>query len=174
MIQKGLLTTSDRLELLEGFLIKKMTVNPPHAFVTETISDALSHLFTDGRFVNAQQPITMKDSEPEPDVCVVRGQRRDFVQRHPTPPDVVLLIEVSDSTLQQDQTWKKRIYAQAGIPVYWIVNLPDRQIEVYTDPSGVSANPTYRNLITYQEDDEIPVAVDGVETAVFSVRDLLP
>ena len=113
MIQKDVLTTNDRLELLEGFLIEKTTVNPFHAFVTETINDVLSHLCTNGRFVNAQQ-------------------------------------------------------------LYWIVNLPDRQIEVYTEPSGVSANPTYRNLITYQEDDEIPVAVDGGETAVFSVRDLLP
>ena len=174
MIQRGLLTTNDRLELLEGMLIKKMTVNPPHAFVTETIDKTFARLFSDNFFNSSQQPVTMDDSEPEPDVFVVRGKRRDFVQNHPTPEDVALLVEVSDSTLQQDQTWKKGIYAQAEIPVYWIVNLPQRQIEVYTEPSGASANPIYRQLVIYQENDEIPVVVDGVETAVIPVSDLLP
>jgi Uma2 family endonuclease len=174
MIQKGLLTTNDRLELLEGFLIEKMTVNPPHAFATATISEVFARLLTDGRFVNSQQPITMQDSEPEPDVFIVRGKRRDFVQSHPAPKDVALLVEVSDATLQQDQTWKKRIYARAGIPVYWIVNLPERQIEVYTEPLSASSSPTYRHLAIYREEDEIPLVVDGVETAVIPVRDLLP
>ncbi|NKQ36920.1 MAG: Uma2 family endonuclease [Chloroflexi bacterium] len=174
MIEAGTLTENDRLELLEGFLVEKMTINPPHSFVTETISEMLARLFPDAFFVNTQQPVTLPDSEPEPDVSVIRGKRRDFVQHHPGPDDVVLLIEVSDATLQQDQTWKKRIYARAEIPVYWIVNLPDRQIELYSEPSGASAHPTYRHLVTYQEDDEIPVAVDGVETAVLPVRELLP
>ena len=174
MIQRGLLTTNDRLELLEGMLIKKMTVNPPHAFVTETIDKTFARLFSGNLFNSSQQPITMKDSEPEPDVFVVRGKRRDFAQNHPGPEDVALLVEVSDSTLQQDRTWKKRIYAQANIPVYWIVNLPDRQIEVYTEPVSASSNPTYRHQVIYWEDDMIPVIVDGVETAVIPVRDLLP
>ncbi len=116
----------------------------------------------------------MQDSEPEPDVFIVRGQRRDFVQSHPAPEDVALLAEVSDATLQQDQTRKKRIYARAGIPVYWIVNLPERQIEVYTEPLSASPSPTYRHLVIYREEDEIPLAVDGMETAVIPVRDLLP
>lgn len=174
MIQRGLLTTNDRLELLEGMLIKKMTVNPPHAFVTETIAETFARLIANGRFINSQQPITMEASEPEPDVFIVRGQRRDFTQSHPTPKDVALLVEVSDSTLKQDQTWKKRIYAQADIPVYWIVNLPDRQIEVYTKPVSRSSNPTYRHRVIYWEGDMIPLVVDGVETAVLPVSDLLP
>ncbi|MCP4423648.1 MAG: Uma2 family endonuclease [Chloroflexi bacterium] len=128
MIQKGLLTTNDRLELLEGLLVKKMTVNPPHAFVTETIGEVFARLLANGRFVNSQQPITMQESEPEPDVFVVRGQRRDFAQSHPAPEDVALLVEVSDSTLQQDQTWKnasthKREFQCIGLLIYLIVRL---------------------------------------------------
>lgn len=174
MIAAGTLTENDRLELLEGFLVEKMTVNPPHSFTTDQIRDELTAVIPTGYFVKSQQPLTTVDSEPEPDVMIVAGDKRRFAQRHPGPEDVALLVEVSDSTLLQDQTWKKRIYAQAGIPVYWIVNLQDRQIEVYSEPSGASANPTYRHLITYQEDEMVPVVVAGEETAVIPVRDLLP
>ncbi len=174
MIEAGLLTENDRLELLEGYLVEKMTVNPPHSFTTDQLRDELMSIVGQHYFVKSQQPITTEDSEPEPDVMVVKGKKRSFVNRHPGPVDVPLVIEVSDATLHQDQTWKKRIYAQANIPVYWVVNLADRQIEVYTEPSGASANPTYRHLVTYQEDDEIPVVLDGVQTTLFLVRDLLP
>ena len=174
MIEAGLLTENDRLELLEGYLVEKMTVNPPHSFTTDQLRDELMSIVGQHYFVKSQQPITTEDSEPEPDVMVVKGKKRSFVNRHAGPGDVPLVIEVSDATLHQDQTWKKRIYAQANIPVYWVVNLADRQIEVYTEPSGASANPTYRHLVTYQEDDEIPVVLDGVQTALLLVRNLLP
>lgn len=174
MIAAGMLTENDRLELLEGFIVEKMTVNPPHAFVTETLRDHLGNLNAEGFFVNAQQPITMEESEPEPDVVVVWGERRNFRLRHPGPEDVTLIIEVADSTLHQDQTWKKRIYARAGIPVYWIVNLNDRHIEVYSQPSGPTSNPTYHRLATYYETDAIPVILSGTEITRLPVRNLLP
>lgn len=174
MIEVGTLTENDRLELLEGLLVEKMTVNPPHSFTTGQLYDELTAVLPPGYFVRSQQPMTTADSEPEPDVMVVAGEKRRFVDRHPGPTDVLLLVEVSDATLQLDQTWKKRIYAQAGIPVYWIVNLPERQIEVYSEPSGPAAHPAYRHLVTFQEDDDIPVVIAGKETAVFSVRELLP
>ncbi len=174
MIAAGMLTENDRLELLEGFMVEKMTVNPPHTFVTETLRDLLGSQIMEGFFVNAQQPITLEDSEPEPDVIIVKGVRRDFRARHPAPENVALVVEVADSTLLQDQTWKKRIYARAGIPVYWIVNLNERQIEVYAQPSGPTSNPTYHQLVTYHEADEIPVVLNGTEIARLLVRTLLP
>lgn len=174
MINVGTLTENDRLELLEGFLIEKMTVNPPHTFVTEMIRDLLADIIPGSFFVNSQQPITMSDSEPEPDVIVVHGTRRDFLKRHPRPENVALVVEVSDSTLNQDQNWKKRIYARAGIPAYWIVNLPDRQIELYTQPSGPTSSPTYHQLTTYHEEDVVPVFLDEKQIATLSVRELLP
>lgn len=174
MIEAGLLTENDHLELLEGFLIEKMTVNPPHSFTTDQIRDELMAILQSAYFVKSQQPITTDDSEPEPDVIVVRGNKRDFVKRHPEPQDVALVIEVSDATLLQDQTWKKRIYAQANIAIYWIVNLPERQIELYSQPSGPSDNPTYRQLTTYRETDQIPVILDNQEITTLPVHDLLP
>ena len=174
MLEAGFLTENDRLELLEGYLIEKMTVNPPHSFTTDQIRDELMATLKSGYFVKSQQPITTDGSEPEPDVIVVQGNKRDFVNRHPQPQDVPLVIEVSDSTLYQDQTWKKRIYAQASIATYWIDNLSERQIEVYSQPSGPSDNPTYHQLITYREADEIPVILNNQEIAQLSVRDLLP
>ncbi|MCB8945831.1 MAG: Uma2 family endonuclease [Ardenticatenaceae bacterium] len=174
MIEAGILTENDRLELLEGFLIEKMTIKPSHTFVTEILREILGRIIPDNFFVNNQQPITTSDSEPEPDVVVIQGQRRDFLENHPSAEDVALLIEVSDTTLYQDQTWKKRIYAQAGIAIYWIVNLSERQIEVYSQPSGPSDNPTYHQLITYHEAEQIPVILNGQEIAQLTVRDLLP
>ncbi|MCL4265877.1 MAG: Uma2 family endonuclease [Anaerolineae bacterium] len=116
----------------------------------------------------------MSDSEPEPAVLVVKGKRRDFIQRHPMPEEVALIVEVADSTINQDQNWEKRIYARAGIQVYWIVNLPERQIEVYTQPSGPTAHPTYHHMITYRESDTVPVVLDGEEVAALPVHELLP
>jgi Uma2 family endonuclease len=174
MIDAGLLTENDRLELLEGYLVEKMTVHPPHSFTTDHIRDELTSIIGPGVFIKSQQPITTEESEPEPDVMVVIGKKRDFVKRHPGPEHIALVIEVADSTVVQDQAWKKRIYARAGIPIYWIVNLPERQIEVYTQPSGATAHPTYRQLATYREGDEIPVVLAGEEIASLSVSELLP
>jgi Uma2 family endonuclease len=174
MIAAGMLTENDRLELLEGFMVEKMTVNPPHSFTTDQIRDELTAVLPPTNFAKSQQPITTADSEPEPDVMIVAGTKRDFVARHPAPENVALVVEVADSTLLQDQTWKKRIYARAGIPVYWIVNLNERQIEVYAQPSGPTSNPTYQQLVTYHEADEIPVVLNGTEIARLLVRTLLP
>ncbi|GIK55226.1 MAG: Uma2 family endonuclease [Chloroflexi bacterium] len=174
MIESGSLTENDRLELLEGYLVEKMTVHPPHSFTTDQIRDELTAIVGSEHFVKSQQPITTAESEPEPDVIVVKGRKRDFVQRHPGPEDVALVIEVADSTLAQDQNWKKRIYGRAGIAVYWIVNLTERQIEVYTQPSGLTAQPTYHHMVTYRETDEIPVVLGGVQIGALSVCNLLP
>lgn len=174
MIAAGLLTENDRLELLEGFLVAQMTITPAHSFTTDQLRDELMAIVPDPYFVKSQQPITAEDSEPEPDVMVVAGRKRDFAQRHPGPQDVALVIEVADSSLQQDKTWKKRIYAQAGIPVYWIVNLPGRQIEVYTQPSGPTFDPTYHQLATYHQADAVPLILDGTEINRLPVRGLLP
>lgn len=85
-----------------------------------------------------------------------------------------MVVEVADSTLEYDRTIKKQIYAHARIPVYWIVNLVDRLIEVYTDPSGPAEAPDYREHRDYLPEDEIPVILEGQEIGRLAVRDLLP
>jgi Uma2 family endonuclease len=116
----------------------------------------------------------LPEGEPEPDVALVRGDRREYVQRHPGPADVALAVEVADTSLARDRGIKKRMYAQAGISVYWIVNLIGRRIEVYTDPDRTSQTPDYRGHHDYEPSDTIPVVLDGVEVGTLSVAALLP
>jgi Uma2 family endonuclease len=172
MIAAGIFDEDDAVELLEGQIVNKMPKSRAHSIVTNLIIQALQQLIAASHHIESQEPITLETSEPEPDVVVLRGQILDY-QEHPQAQDVSLLVEVSDSSLQRDQTWKKQVYAEAEIPVYWIVNLPDRQIEVYSDPTGPSHNPNYRQLLSYGESDEIPVVIHGQEIGILTVESLL-
>jgi Uma2 family endonuclease len=134
MIESGILTEETKLELLEGLLVAKMPKNPQHSLSTNLLREAIAKVLPEGWYVTSQEPITLADSEPEPDVMVVRGQIRDYNDRHPTGEDLELAIEVSGSSLNRDRTLKQRIYANAEIPIYWILNLAERQLEVYTNP----------------------------------------
>ncbi len=174
MIHAGILTADDPVELLEGWLVTNMPKNPRHSVVTQLVRDTLAHILSSGWYVNTQEPITTTDSEPEPDVAVVRGNRRQYLDHHPGPHDVALVVEVADSSLQRDRSLKKRLYAAAGIPVYWLVNLIDGQLEVYTDPSGPAEQPDYRQQRNYSPADIVPVVIEAREVGRITVRDLLP
>src|SRR5262249_13642314 len=123
--------------------------------------------------VRIQCAITLTDSEPEPDVAVAEGEQRRYADRHPRARDLHLLCEVADSSLALDRTHKLRVYARARIPVYWIVNLQDNVIEVYTQPRG-GRTPTYLHRQDYSPDQDIPVIIGGREASRLAVRDLLP
>lgn len=114
------------------------------------------------------------ESEPEPDASVIRGQRRAFLQHHPMLTDVAMIGEVPDSSLDYDRGIKKRIYARASIPIYWIVNLADRCIEVFTAPTGSGEFPDYLQRQVFGEDDSVPVILDGNEVGRIVMRELLP
>lgn len=173
MIEAGILADDDPVELLEGWLVAKMPKNRPHSLATQLTRDALARLVPAGWYVDAQEPITMADSEPEPDIIVVRGERHDYVERQPYPADVGLVVEVADATLQRDRRLKLRLYADAGIVCYWIINLPQSQIEVYTDPAEKGDQAHYRQRSVYTTDDTLPVMLDGQEVGWLPVRDLL-
>jgi Uma2 family endonuclease len=85
-----------------------------------------------------------------------------------------LIVEVADSSLRRDRVFKKRLYAAAGILVYWVVNLPEARIEVYTDPSGPIERPDYHQRRDYGQSDTVPVLIDGVEVGRLPVHELLP
>lgn len=161
MVQSGILTDDDPVELLEGWLVTKMPKNPPHRLATQLLREALAQLAPAGWYVDAQEPITTADSEPEPDVVIVRGDRRLYRDRHPGPAEIALVVEVADSTLQRDRTTKQRLYAAAGIVAYWIVNLVEGQVEVYHEPTGPSAAPGYARRTDYRRDESIPLLLDG-------------
>jgi Uma2 family endonuclease len=174
MARAGILAVSDQVELLEGLLVTKMTKNPPHIVATGLVQDALAACLPKGWHVSVQDPIETAVSEPEPDVKLVRGSRRDYLRRNPGPGDVALVVEVSDNSLREDRTIKKAAYAGAGIPTYWIVNLIDRHVEVYTDPSGTVAPPDYGHREILVPADALSVVLDGVDVGQIPVADILP
>jgi Uma2 family endonuclease len=174
MSRFGILTEEDPVELLEGCLVLKMGINPKHWFATGQLRDWLIGLGLSNYFIHSQEPIVTDDSEPEPDVAVVRGSRLDHFEVTPNSRATALVVEVSDSTLLNDRTVKKRIYARAGIPVYWIVNLIDQQIEVYTQPimNGDQSDYTAHEIIGREGD--VRVVLDGREIGRLPVEKLMP
>ena len=139
MIQRGILTRNDKIELLEGDLIKMSAVGPRHAACVERLSEILQHEFGRTTSLRHQNPVELSNiSEPEPDITILRRRDDFYTNAHPTPDDVLLLIEISESTLAKDRGAKLSAYAKAGIVEYWIVNLQEDLIEVYTNPTGSS------------------------------------
>jgi Uma2 family endonuclease len=174
MIDIGILTADDPVEMLEGWIIEKMPKNLPHRIANKLTCNALENILPDGWYVDTQEPITLEDSEPEPDVVIVRGNTRDYSDRHPGSQDLALVVEIADSTLERDRTIKKRIYARAGIEVYWIINLFEEQIEVYTQPINSTEEATYSQRRDYKLGDEVTVFIEGREVGLLNIQDLLP
>jgi Uma2 family endonuclease len=174
LIEIGILTEEDNLELLDGYLVHKMSRNPPHDAALQLIQETLPRLLPAGWCLRMQSAITLSHSEPEPDAAIVRGNARTYSTRHPKPADIGLVIEVADSTLDGDRIDKGRIYAEAGITCYWIVNLVDRQIEVYTLPSSAAAVPSFAHRQDYRMGDDVPLLLDAAVVGNIPVRDLLP
>lgn len=173
MIDAGVLTGEDRVELIEGIVVQKMTQHPPHAVAIDYTLDALRPLMPDGWRLREQKPIELSDSEPEPDLVVVRGPLQRYETCHPRPADIALVVEVADTTLEGDRRVKGRMYARARIPVYWIINLNERRIEVYTEPKG-GKEPAYRRRTDYSLDVCVPLVIGGEEVGQVSVDELLP
>jgi Uma2 family endonuclease len=174
LIELGILTEDDNLELLEGYLVLKMSRNPPHDGTLHLLLKVLARALPPGWDLRVQSAITLADSEPEPDLAVVREDPGRYTTRHPGAADVGLVIEVADSTLAGDRADKGRIYARAAIPCYWIVNLVDHQVEVYTSPSGPTAAPAYAQRQDYRTGDTIPLELHGNTVAHFAVQDVVP
>ena len=180
MIRTGILNNGDPIELLEGVLVPKMTRNPPHRIAVTQLRDLLMRLVGSGWHVETQEAITLETSEPEPDLAVIRGTVRDYPDRHPGPHDIGLVVEVADTSLAHDRGQKKRVYARAGIVEFWIVNLIDEQIEVYSDPTGPvapsdqSQQPDYRQRLVFTSGQSAPVTLDGVEVGSIAVSQVLP
>jgi Uma2 family endonuclease len=173
MIESGVLTENDRVELLEGCIVSKMPHNPAHDATVSVLLKRLWPRLPDNWFVRVQSAITLSDSEPEPDLAVVRGPEDRYLARHPVAREVALVIEVSESSLLHDRTIKARLYARARIPVYWVVNVSESQIEVFTLPRA-GKEPAYREARNYKSGESISLSIAGNEVGPFAVRELLP
>ncbi|MGH8002186.1 MAG: Uma2 family endonuclease [Brasilonema sp.] len=135
LISLGFLTEGDTIELIRGELIQMTAKGTPHTVCGSILCRQLDRLLGDRAVIRGQDPITLLNhSEPEPDVVIARGRDEDYLPHHPYPEDILLVVEISDSTLTYDQTTKLTLYAEAGISDYWIVNLQARQLERYTQP----------------------------------------
>ncbi|MFO0964198.1 MAG: Uma2 family endonuclease [Gemmataceae bacterium] len=143
MIEHGILTADDPVELVDGLLVKKMAKNPPHSVTTQRLRKAIEKRLPAKWSLRVQEPITLEGGEPEPDLAVVEGEDSKYSSRHPGSVDIAHLTEVSDSSLATDRGLKKQSYADAKIPVYWIINLVDTKVEVYTEPGMTPDGPDY-------------------------------
>ncbi len=174
MGQLGILTNEDRVELLEGILVRKMTKNDPHIEAARRCRRAIERVLPSQCFYETEQPVTLSQSEPEPDGVVIIGSPFEPRLMKPRPSDIELVIEVSDWSLSIDRGVKLRGYARAGIVCYWIVNLIDRQIEVYTQPDTASKDPGYLTKTIYQAADSVPLTIGDQTIAVIPVAEILP
>jgi Uma2 family endonuclease len=150
-------------------MVKKLGKNPPHSWSTRRILDLLARFLPPMWTWRLEQPVRIPDfDEPEPEIAIVRGSNDDYKHRTPEPADVALLVEVSESTLDRDQGEKLSANAKGGIPVYWIVNLADGRVEVYTGagPAG------YQSRQDFNPGQAVPVIIDGTEIGRISVTDI--
>ncbi len=135
LIELGFLTEDDRVELIRGELVQMAAKGTRHSVCNTKLARELDRLVDNLAVIRGQEPIILPtNSEPEPDVVIAQGQPDDYLLNHPYPKDILLLIEVSDSTLVYDQTVKLSLYAEAQIQNYWIMNLVANQVERYTQP----------------------------------------
>jgi Uma2 family endonuclease len=133
----GILGEDDRVELLEGQVINMAPIGPRHALAVDALTDLLSHALLPPARLRVQHPVVLdQGSEPQPDIAVVRRPWRGYPKQHPGPEDVLLLIEVADSSLAFDQGAKRILYARAGICEFWVVDLAADIVHVHRKPAG--------------------------------------
>jgi Uma2 family endonuclease len=181
MIARGILREGDPSELIDGLLVLKdrsdrggnpMSQGPRHALTLKRLQRQLRPVEDLECHLHVQLPVTLSAvREPEPDLSVVRGREEDYSLHHPRPADVLAVMEVSGSTLEYDRTTKQRLFAAANLTPYWIVNLPEEQIEVYEEP--IPAEGRYGRRTDYQRGQVVPLTIQGV-TLEIAVAQVLP
>jgi Uma2 family endonuclease len=174
MIDAGIFPEGVHVELLGGVLTA-MTTHPPHIIIVTRLANLLRPLLPAGWFLLEEKPVRFgRFWRPEPDLAVVRGPDTNYLGRLARPEEIGLLVEVADSSYPKDAGIKLRRYATARIPVYWIVNVGKRQVEIYTDPQGRGRSALYRGIVIRKEGEQVPVVIDGQERGLLPVADLLP
>ncbi len=171
MLERGALSEDDRIELLNGVLVTKMPKNPMHSTVTGRCYRALDGLIPPQWHVRKEEPVRIPGyDEPEPDLAVVRGGGDAYEHLHPLPGDIALIVEVADSSLTRERGEKADIYARAGVPLYWIINLVDRQVEVFSHPVGG----VYPPATVLRGSDPIELIIADQAVGRIAASDLIP
>ena len=174
LIQAGGFHPEERAELLEGWIVLKVTHNPLHDATVDQVQEAIRNRLSKDWRIRIQSAVTTTDSEPEPDVVVARGPASRYSKNHPGPADIALVVEVADSSLNRDRVEKGPIYARAGIPEYWIVSLPESVVEVYSHPVGTGLEARYPDPRRFTLNDSIPLTIGGQALSPIPVKEILP
>ena len=145
MVDVGILAENDRVELLDGDIIAMPSIGDWHATSVNRLNNLMLPLLRQRAIMSVQNPARLDDiNEPIPDIMLLRWRDDFYREGHPTPADVLLLIEVADTSIEYDRNAKLNAYARAGIPEVWIVTRKDRRIEAYTEPADAEyANVRY-------------------------------
>ena len=152
MTEAGILPEESGWEVIDGYLIDKMTIGSKHASIVKRLNNLLAAAVRDNAIISVQDPIHIDDyNEPEPDVAILKPRQDFYAESHPGPQDVLLLIEVSDSTIKYDRDIKINLYANAALVEVWIVNLAEETIERYSSP----AHGRFGSIETFTSGDSI-------------------
>lgn len=171
MLRDGTIGPRERLELIDGLVVTKVSKNPPHIVAGKRLFRCLDRIVPQGWHVAKDDDVVISDQDkPQPDVSVVCGDPEDYGDRYAMPGDIALAAEISESTLLSDRSVKMPRYAAAKIPVYWIVDLLDEQIEVDTDPVGA----TYTRRTVFTRGEQVPVVIGDRVVGQIPVSEILP
>jgi Uma2 family endonuclease len=169
MGEMGILAPDERTELINGQIVLMAAKGTPHVTSLCLLANELRDQLGNTALVRTQDPIQLDDwSEPEPDLVIVRGTVLDYCDRHPRPNDVELVVEVADSTLKQDCEIKDKLYAQAGITDYWVLDLKNRQLHIFRHPTPTGYT---HHLILTEPNAITPLAFPALS---LSLTNLLP
>lgn len=161
MIKSGVLNNRS-VELIEGEIIEVSPESPLHRFTNDSIAEYLRGILKGKAKVFESHPITLENSEPQPDIAVVRLPNSNYLSRHPYPEDIYWLIEISNTTLEDDLNQKKNIYASAGINEYWVVDLKNTELIVFREAS----NSDYKTKFTLKQGIINPLVFTDLEILV--------
>jgi Uma2 family endonuclease len=172
MAEMGLLPPGERTELIAGQVLMMAAKGTPHVLAlrrARNVFEALVSQLSEPWFVSTQDPIQLDDfSEPEPDLAIVRGDILDYAERHPLVQDLALVVEVADSTLLYDTETKDKLYARSGVPDYWVLDLKNRQLHIFRQPT---ASGYASHLILAEPSQASPLAFSD---SVVELNSLLP
>lgn len=163
MVEVGIISPQERVELIEGEVISMAAKKPPHVVVTELAAEYLRQLCREVAYIRTQDPVFLNDhTEPEPDIAVVMPPLRRYLDHHPSQSEIFLIIEVADATLKFDTEKKAAAYASSKIADYWVVDVIERSIYIFREPVAG----TYTNKSVFSENGTIrPLAFTEIEVA---------
>lgn len=173
IMRENVLDPAKRHEMVEGWVIEKMTHNARHDYVLSSAHELLAKTIPADYIVRIQCGLRLDESTPEPDLAIVRGPRTRYRQSHPVPTDAALVIEVSDTTYHYDSGMKARMYARNGVERYWVIDTLGDRLELFEEPSGPVDEPSFAVHQTLEKSQRVPLVVRGKLVAELEISRLL-